>query len=122
MFVSKKKYKYLKKKYDELVETSLMPSVEKIELFKNNIEVNFGPAKEALHAWAQIFTKAFIDMGAQNYIEVMLGVGKDKYVFTIRKFFGKTPHALREEAEKKVKALEEEIRKLKGEKGQLPLD
>jgi hypothetical protein len=115
MFVSKKKYKKLEEDYNKLLEISSLPPLEKIEVFKNNIEIKFGSPMEALTAWAQIITKAFIDAGAENYIEMVLGGGKDKYVFTAKKFMGKTPHDLKREAEEKVKILEEELKKLKGE-------
>lgn len=115
MFVSKKKYNELEKRYNELFDLSSIPPIEKIEIMKNNIEIQFGSTNEALVAWSQILTKALLDAGAANYIELVLGSGKDQYVCTVRKFFGKTPDQLKREAEKKVKLLEEEIRVLKGE-------
>lgn len=114
MFVTKKKYKQLEEKYNELLELETLPTVEKIEMMKNNIQVEFGSNQEALVAWSQIFTNVFVECGAGNYLEMILGKGTDRYIFTIRKFFGKTPDQLKREAEEKVKTLEEEIKRLKG--------
>ena len=115
MFVSKKKYKELEERYNKLLEMETMPTIEKIEIMKNNIEIEFGSPHEALEAWSQILTKALLDAGAANYIELVLGRGEDEYVCTVRKFFGKTPDRLKREAEEKVRLLEEEIKVLKGE-------
>lgn len=114
MFVTKKKYKKLEEEYNKLCDLVTMPTVEKIEIMKNNIQVQFGSNYDALIAWSQIFTRVFVECGAGNYLEMLLGSGKDQYVCTVRKFLGKTPDQLKREAEDKVKVLEEEIKRLKG--------
>jgi hypothetical protein len=60
------------------------------------------------------FTQMFIDQGAKNYIEVLLrnAANSDdptEYIFHIQKRAGKTPHELRQEAEKERDALQAKL-------------
>lgn len=100
-FVSKKKYNTLLADFESLKNLLQMPEVERLEYYNNNLTANFKPV-EALQAWAKIFTSAFIEMNAPNYIEMTLGSGEDKYVCTVRKYSGKTPDQCRKEVESKL--------------------
>lgn len=100
-FVTKKKYNNLLADFEALRNLHDMPEIERLEYYNNNLTATFKPV-EALQAWAQIFTRAFIEMNAPNYVEMTLGSGVDKYVCTVRKYSGKTPDQCRKEVEAKL--------------------
>jgi len=106
MFVTKKKYNKLEQEVERLNKLLNMPQEERVEYYKNNLSITYETSTDALKAWAQIITSAFIEMGAPNYIEMTLGSGVDKYVCTVRKYFGKTPDQCRKEAEAKLQEAE----------------
>ena len=101
-FVSRKKYDDLIESNKKLFEFNNLPVEERIEFTKDRLIIEYGSGLNALKAWAKIFTTAFCEMAAQNYIEMTLGEGRDKYVCTVRRYLGKTPHQLRKEAEEKL--------------------
>jgi hypothetical protein len=123
MFTTRKKYKELEEKYDllqkkfkEFVDLQLLPPVVRMEVLKNAIEIQYEGPIEVINAWAQLLTKAFVSIGANNYTETIFklnfGHSPDEFICTIQKLQGKSPHQLKQEAEEKIRVLENKISKL----------
>ena len=98
--------------YDHLIEQQSLPELEKLEIYKQNIQANFKTPEGILQAWSCLISSSFMKLDIPNYYQIAIQLkAKDSepFICTIQKLNGKTPHQLRVEAEQKVKELEKQL-------------
>jgi hypothetical protein len=113
IFLTERRYKKLLIEYQDFVEQQSLPELEKLEIYRQNLQAQFKTPEAILQVWAALISNSFMELGIQNYYEIELELkakGSEPFICTIQKLNGKTPHQLRVEAEEKVKELENQLK------------
>lgn len=93
-----------------------------LDIREGRLKLTVEDAQYQVLVIAETMRKWFDSVGGTNYVELQLQMpGEDgepeniEFTFTLQRTAGKTPHALREEAERRVVELETEVEELKAE-------